>query len=146
MHYRLYKLGMVLWLGDLHVAYLIQIRQLSTSCFTTSFSNIPWSSAKFRSTFLSNHASQPLQTWYGASARGPTRRLPNSRPPVIYFLFQIFVALFSANMHHSHLKFFIVLAVLHVAYRIHVRSYMYLLPVLRVSLFSDITWSSAKFS
>ena len=27
--------------------------------------------------FLSNHASQPLQTWYGASARGPTCCLQN---------------------------------------------------------------------
>ena len=42
-------------------------------------------------TFLSNHASQPLQTWYGASARGPTRGLPNSRQPFIYFLFFDFV-------------------------------------------------------
>ena len=28
----------------------------------------------FRHTFLSNHASQPPQTWYGALARGPTSR------------------------------------------------------------------------
>ena len=41
----------------------------------------------FRCTFLSNHASQPLQTWYGALARGPTRRLPNSILPGIYFPF-----------------------------------------------------------
>ena len=40
----------------------------------------------FHHTFLSNHASQPHQTWYGALARGPTRRLPNSGQPVIYFL------------------------------------------------------------
>ena len=33
----------------------------------------------FRHTFLSNHASQPLQTWYGTSARAPTCRLPNFR-------------------------------------------------------------------
>ena len=37
--------------------------------------------------FLGNHASQPLKTWYGALARGPTRHLPNSGSPVIYFLF-----------------------------------------------------------
>ena len=41
----------------------------------------------FHHVFLSNHASQPLQTWYGALAKGPTIRLPNSGPPVIYFLF-----------------------------------------------------------
>ena len=41
----------------------------------------------FRRTFLSNHASQPIQTWYGASGRGPTSRLPNWGPPAIYFLF-----------------------------------------------------------
>ena len=39
------------------------------------------------STFLSNHASQPLQTLYGALARGPTSCLLNSGQPVIYFLF-----------------------------------------------------------
>ena len=41
----------------------------------------------FRHTFLSNHVLQPLQTWCGASAMGPTCHLPNSHPPVIYFLF-----------------------------------------------------------
>ena len=41
----------------------------------------------FCCTFLNNHASQPFHTWYGASARGPTCFLRNSRPPVIYFLF-----------------------------------------------------------
>ena len=40
-----------------------------------------------RRTFLSNHALQPLQTWYGTSDRGPKRRLSNSGPPLIYFLF-----------------------------------------------------------
>ena len=38
----------------------------------------------FHHTFLSNNASQQLQTWYGALARGPTRGLPNS---VIHFRF-----------------------------------------------------------
>ena len=41
----------------------------------------------FNHTFLSNHASKPVQTLYGASARSPTCRLPNSRLPVIHFLF-----------------------------------------------------------
>ena len=41
----------------------------------------------FRRTFLNNHASQPLQTWYGALAKGSTRPLSNSGPPVIYFQF-----------------------------------------------------------
>ena len=36
--------------------------------------------------FLSNHVSQPLQTWYDDSARGPIRRLTNSCPLVIFFL------------------------------------------------------------
>ena len=40
----------------------------------------------FHHIFLSNHASQPLQTWYGASARGPTGCLSNLGPPVIYLL------------------------------------------------------------
>ena len=56
----------------------------------------------FHGFFLSNHASQPLQTWYGASSRDPTLGLPNSCPPVNYFLFsknnmvhcQILVALY----------------------------------------------------
>ena len=52
------------------------------------FSSVRPSATKiFRCTFLSNHVSQPLQTWYDASARGPTHRLSNSGPPVIYFLF-----------------------------------------------------------
>ena len=42
-----------------------------------------------RRTFLSNHASHPLQTWYGVSARGPTSSLQNSRPPVAYFCFTV---------------------------------------------------------
>ena len=40
-----------------------------------------------RRTFLSNHASQPFQTCYGALTRGHTGYLPNSGLPVIYFLF-----------------------------------------------------------
>ena len=36
-----------------------------------ALSVLPSVSNIFRHTFLSNHASQPLQTWYGASARGP---------------------------------------------------------------------------
>ena len=37
IHHSHLKLGMVLWLGVLHVAYQIQVRQLSTSCFTAQF-------------------------------------------------------------------------------------------------------------
>ena len=37
MHHSHSKLGMVLWLRVLHVTYRIQVHQLSTSCFTTSF-------------------------------------------------------------------------------------------------------------
>ena len=37
--------------------------------------------------FLSNHASQPLQTLYDTLARGPTRCVRNSGLPVMYFLF-----------------------------------------------------------
>ena len=87
----------------------------------------------FHCIFLSNHASQPLQTWYGAEARGPTwiyiRQLSTSCF-MSFFTFrhnmvkyQTFVALFSATMHHSHFTLGMVLqlGVLHVAYRIHVR-------------------------
>ena len=48
---------------------------------------VPFVTNIFCRTFFSNHASQPLHTWYGTSAKGLTRRLPNSGPPVIYFLF-----------------------------------------------------------
>ena len=41
----------------------------------------------FHHTFLSNHASQPLQIWYGALARDPYCHLLNSGPLVLYFLF-----------------------------------------------------------
>ena len=37
IHHSHLKLGMVLWLGVLHVTYQIQVRQLSTSCFTARF-------------------------------------------------------------------------------------------------------------
>ena len=37
--------------------------------------------------FLSNHASQSIQSWYGALAKGPTHFLPKSRPLVLYLLF-----------------------------------------------------------
>ena len=40
----------------------------------------PSATNTFCHTFLSNHASQPFQTWCGALARGPTLRLPNSHP------------------------------------------------------------------
>ena len=97
------------------------------------FSNILSLTNIFHHSFLNNHASQPLQTWYGAFARGPTYRIPNSDPPVICFLvynvvyFPIFrpqpifsVKLFSATMHHSHFKLGMVLwlGILHIAYRI----------------------------
>ena len=41
----------------------------------------------FCCTFLTNYASQSLQTWYGALARVPTRRLPNLGLQLISFLF-----------------------------------------------------------
>ena len=41
----------------------------------------------FSHNFLSTHASEPLQTWYSASARGPTHHLLTSGVPVICFLF-----------------------------------------------------------
>ena len=52
-----------------------------------ALSILPSVTTIFRCTFLSNHASQPLQTWYVASARGPTHCVWNSCPPVIYSLF-----------------------------------------------------------
>ena len=51
------------------------------------FSNILFITNIFRHIFLSYHVSQLLQTWYGASTRGPTHCLLNSGLPVIYFLF-----------------------------------------------------------
>ena len=53
---------------------------VSALSFLTFF--LPSVTNIFRRTFLSNHASHPLQTWYGASARGPSRRVPNTGPPV----------------------------------------------------------------
>ena len=58
----------------------------------TSMTNI------FHQTFLSNCASQPLQTWYGTLARGPTRGLPNCGPPVVYFLFPGSVQFFTLRL------------------------------------------------
>ena len=56
-------------------------------CFSSVPPVLPSIMNIFHCTFLNNHVSQLFQTWYGALARGPTRRLPNSGPPVIYFLF-----------------------------------------------------------
>ena len=50
MHHSHFKLGMVLLLRVLH--HLIHVCQLSTSCFTSLFSDITWSSANFSSHFV----------------------------------------------------------------------------------------------
>ena len=84
MHHSQLKLGMVLWIGVLRIAYQIQVGQLSTSSIMTS--DIPSITNIFCHTFLSNHTSQPLKTWYSALARDATCCL-NSGPPIIYFLF-----------------------------------------------------------
>ena len=85
-----FKLGMVLRLGSYTSltkfrsdSYLLPVLRLSllVFCGLRYVSNISCR------TFLRNHALQPLQTWYGASAKGSICRLPNSGPPVIYFLF-----------------------------------------------------------
>ena len=57
---------------------------------------------------------------------------------------QIFVAPFPATMHHSHLEWCFRMG----SYTSFTEftSACYLLSVLRLSLFSDITWSTAKFS
>ena len=62
---------------------------------------LPSLSNIFRRNFLSNRASQSLQTWYGTSARGPTRRLPNSGPPLIYFLFPCSVHFWTLHLEIS---------------------------------------------
>ena len=62
-------------------SYLLPVLQLGLFSDILSVTNI------FRHAFFNSHASQPLQTWYGALARGPTGCLPNSGQPVIYFLF-----------------------------------------------------------
>ena len=51
-----------------------------------ALSVLPSATDIFRLNFL-KHASQPLQTWYGALARSRTRRIPNLGLPPIYFLF-----------------------------------------------------------
>ena len=63
-----------------------------------ALSVLPSITSIFCYTFLSNHASQPFQTWYGASARGPTHRSRNSGPPVIYFLFPGLVHFWSLHL------------------------------------------------
>ena len=77
---------MVLWLGVLYVTYefrgvscLLPVLRLSL------FSDFPYITNIFRLTFLSNRASQPLQTWYGAwlgvlhiAYRIQVRQLPTS--------------------------------------------------------------------
>ena len=107
----------------------------------------------FCHSFLSNHASQPLNTWYVVLARVPTCRLPNTGLPLICFLFNDLVyfrtfrtlplfslALFSATTHHSHLKHGMVLrlGVLHVAHQIQVCDLF--TSCFTTCLFSDITW------
>ena len=88
IHHSLFRLGMVLQLGvymslteSTSTSYLLHVLRFGL------FSDITWSSEKFRHTYLSNHALQPLQTWYGASPRGLTCCLQNLHLPLIYFLF-----------------------------------------------------------
>ena len=78
------------WLGVLSyrsltkfrfASYLLPVLRLGL------FSDIPSVTNIFQHTLLSYHASQPLQTWYGISARGRTCCLQNSGPPFVYFLF-----------------------------------------------------------
>ena len=107
MHHSHIKLGMVLQLGVLHVAYQIYICHLLTFCFKLIlFFDVTWSNAKFLSLF----SQQPCIT---ASS--------NLVWCFCYGSYTLLTKFVSA-------------------------SYMYLLPVLRLTLFSDITWSSAKFS
>ena len=58
---------------SLLVAYRIQVRYSSSSCFSTRlfFLTLPDTVHNFRHIFLSNHNWHPLGTWYGASGRGP---------------------------------------------------------------------------
>ena len=143
-----------------HASQPLQVHQLSISFlfydfvyFLTQHGLV----ANFRYTFLSNHASQPLQTWYGALLRGPTCCLPNLCPPVIYFLLYDF---FLSDITWSSVKFLshfsqqpCITATSNLVwcfgYMSHTefKSASYLLPVFQLtgSLFSDITWSSAKF-
>ena len=50
----------------------------------------------FRHTFLSNHASQPPQTWYGASVRGPTFTLTKIMS-ASYLILVLRLSLFSVH-------------------------------------------------
>ena len=67
--------------------YLLLILRLS------SLSDIPSVTNIFRRFFLSTHASQPLQTWYSASVRGPTDSV--SIPVRHYLLPVLLLSLFS---------------------------------------------------
>ena len=68
--------------------------------FLLSLTNI------FRHIFLGNHASQPLQTWYGAFARDSTRTWRYFCLPMIYFLFCEWVVI-QIFFFHSHTQLYI---------------------------------------
>ena len=67
------------------IQYLLPVLRPSFLFDIPSVSNI------FPPTFFRNHASQPLQTSYGAFAGEPTSCLLNFCPPVIYLIFYDFV-------------------------------------------------------
>ena len=107
----------------------------------------------FRHTFLSNHASQPLQTWYVASARGPTGHLQNScLLPVLQFtLFSKITCLGAKSLSHFSQQPCIK-ATSNLVWCFGLGSFTlfteftpttYLLHVLQLSLLSNITWSNA---
>ena len=69
------------------IAYYKQFLLGTVLALSILLSILPSVISIFRRTFHSKHASQPLQSWYDALARDPTRRLWNSGPPIFYFLF-----------------------------------------------------------
>ena len=104
VHHSYFKLGTILRLRVLHVAYRIQVHQLSTSCFTTSFI-FPHSIRN--QYFLSHFSHQPCITATSNS-----------------------VNCFGYGFYASVTEF---------------RSTNYLLPVLRLRLFSDILFVTNIF-
>ena len=161
MHHTLFKLGMVLWLGVLHLAYWIHVRQLSTSCFSTYFI-FRHNMVKCQifvtlcsATMHHSHFKLGMVLWLGVKHLSywiHVHQLSTSCF-LTYFILrhnmvkcQIFVTLCSATMHHSHFKLGLVLCigVLQVAYWSHIHQLS--ISFFRPTLFLDITWSSSKFS
>ena len=126
MHHSHFKLGMVLGLGVLQCRLLNSgppvvyfLLKLSLFFDILSVTNI------FCCTFPRNHASQPLQTWCGAMARGPTLSLAEFWSASYLLSVKTFIfrhsirnQYFPSHLHQSHFRHGMVLrlGVLNVTY------------------------------